>query len=492
MKSLVETISEFISTRTNTNPEFADICAAVCVATAVGNRVFVADRIGDVYLNLFGLNIGGSGVSNKTQAINKVREIIRQLSKELFSIQMRQLEDASIRRRRTEGVKGKKRKQQPQDDGDPNLVHTRDKDIYSLLVPTKFTTEGLTDWFMQKAMVMDEAHEGGVVGCAEGAMVADEYTEMFMSAQKKDYLASTLEYLSTLYDGYIPKSVTISRSVQEIEKVCVSFISATTPYLLTLMNMDSFRQGHGNRFLWVFDDNQKEIYPSTLELTEFFSNSERQKKDEKELYEIVNALANLRRMVDTAPLRETGGVKHRITVHNGMIIPSQDAMIRLASYHHDKRNLSVRLYNEDIMNTDANYISRLAQNAIKLAAIRCISRYWEYETWMEARVIMNVEDVEWGIAMVERSYQSYLKIRDIILLVSADGQSPSKLSDHQKILSAIERSGGKATKSQLLQITRWKSKDLIDLLSDMTTAKIIECVVVRSSGRPAEVYRKIV
>ena len=426
---MVTRLSDYIIDRTDTNRDFADVCAALCISTAVGENVFISNKIGVLPLNIFGIIIGGSGISNKTVAINIVRRIVRLMNRDLF----------------------------------PNL-----DEKYGLLVPVKFTIEAMTNWFKEKQNLT------GVI--PEGAIVADEYTKMFMGAKNRDYLATTMEYLSTLYDGYVDKTVTIARGVEEVERVYVNFVSATTFYLLKLMDVDFFIQGNGTRILWCFDDQHDPEEMTPEEIDSFFTDIIRMNESERRLFELVDELVRLRRMV--------------LTARNGLIILSIDAMRMLSRYRLEKKNFSISLYKTDWLNPDANYISRLAQNAMKLAAIHCMGRYTGVDIWDDAHVMLTDVDAQWGISKVENYFKSYLKIRDAMALMSSESQTSSFQADHQKVLRVIDKWGGQASKSQLISTTRWRLKELDNTLEDMVTAGIIDFTEVRTAGRPAVIYRR--
>ena len=448
--SVLERISDYIVQRTDTNRLFADTCAAVVVATAVGNKVYIADKIGDLNLNIFGIIIGGSGISNKTVAIKIARAMLERLSERCY----------------------------------PDLEYN-DLKKYGLLAPTKFTPEAMTKWFVDKRdwLVSEIPEHSSDIRARdvvpEGTIIGDEYSKMFSGAQNRDYLATTLEYVSTLYDGYVESSATIGRGVESVKSVYSSFLSASTFYLLKLMNgLDFFIQGNGTRMLWTYDDSHEPELVTDDMAESFFQSLWGRRGTNKIVDELVAELFRLRKMVEQTDPQDT------------ILFLHQDAAKYLGNYHYRQKNEAIAHYRRDKLDPDANYISRLAQNAIKLAGIHAISRYTSQDFWRSNPPIILLQDAEWGVRKVEAHYQDYLRIRQAIELMSSESSSHSFRSDHQKILNAIDRCGGKASISQLLTITRWKGNDLTTILTDMTAAGMVTEDYVRTGGRPAKVYKK--
>ena len=438
--NLVEDISHYIHTRTRTNALFADTLALCCVATAIGPSAYISNRIGDLYFNVFGLVIGVSGISNKSVAIRICRRIIRYLSRHIW----------------------------------PNISQQ-----HGLLAPTKFTTEGMTKWFKdQQGAIAPEGMAPEEIGSLipECAIIGDEYTKMFMGSKTKDYLATTMEYLSTLYDGYVDKTVTIARGVESIERVYASFVSGTTVYLLRLMDTDFFIQGNGTRILWVLDSEQEPEYPTEDERRKFFMRIGGRRAQEEAIIGFVESLYNLRRIVNTT--------------QNPIVFVGLEAANILSQYRIDKRNLAISLYREDLLDPDATYLSRLAQNAMKLAGIHCLGGCSDMADWGQRAIFISEEDAQWAISRTEQYYQNYEKVRDLMEQFTSERVHPSYRSDFNRILSIIDSCGGGASATELLRKTRWKTRDLNEVLTSMVGARLIEGEEVRTAGRPAVVWRR--
>jgi len=166
-RGLVRDLTDYILERADTKPSFAESNAAAIIATAVGPDVVVPDKIGDVPLNIFAIDVGGSAVSFKTAAVDVTRAIIDNLSKKLK---------------------------------------------LNLKLPEKFSIEGLSKMLVERK---------------QGIIVGDEYTQLF-SSKSKMWFVDSMEFLSKLWDGYIPEYVTITRGREYVPSVYVNFLSATT------------------------------------------------------------------------------------------------------------------------------------------------------------------------------------------------------------------------------------------------------------------------
>lgn len=418
---LVRELADYILERSDTNPSFAETCAASLVATACGPNVIISDVKGDVPFNIFGVVVGGSGITNKTVALDIVRDIIRLLSEEIGE--------------------------------DLNL-------------PQKFSIEGMSKYLIKNP---------------EGLSAGDEYTAMFQ-AKSKTWLNDSMEFLSTLYDGWIPKYVTIVRGMEYVESVYVNFLSATTFYLLRLMKTDDFfLQGTGNRFLWDVDYERSEIEITDHDVSSFFLDREAREKREEELMAFVHRLARLREVM-------TRKASDYAKDGKCLLILDLESIKLLGTYRLEKINQATRIFQEDILNPDTGYVARLAQNAIKLAGIHAVGRnYMELINSAEADVLP--EDVEWAINKVEHHLKMYHKLKEIRDQLHADFSTRGHQTDFQKVMSAIEVNSGKANITQIMQRTGWLKKDAWPILESMITTEMIEAKIIKpKQSKEHQVY----
>jgi len=315
----------------------------------------------------------------------------------------------------------------------------------------------------------------------EGACIGDEYTAMF-SSKSKTWLLDSMEFLSKLYDGSIPKYITISRGVEYVPHVYVNFLSATTFYLLKLMKTDDFfLQGTGCRFLWDVETERDFIeldHPS--EGFDFFLQYDRRIERDEKLDSFVNKLVSLHIKMNNIADSCYGEIK--------VLDLEDEALAALTKFRVDKINQATRLFNENVLNPDVGYIARLAENAIKLAGIHCVSRC--YDDQLEILDMeVSIEDVEWAIEKVEYHYEMYLKLKEIREEIQRDFSTRGHKSDFDRILWIIEKNGGRANITQIMQGTHWLRTDVTKILQAMIDSKIIEPKEIKPPrGRPSTVY----
>lgn len=417
-QGLIRDLAEYILRRTDTNPSFAETCASVLVSAAVGPNIIIADQKGDVYLNLFGIIVGGSGISNKTVALDIVREIIRSLSTEIKN---------------------------------------------NLTLPQKFSIEGLSLYLTKHR---------------EGVIIGDEYTAMFQSAGKS-WLRDTMEFLSNLYSGYLPMYVTIARGTEYVSEICVGFLSATTPYLLRLMRTDDFfLQGTGCRFLWDLDLSRSKVDENSVSGAIFFLDPAQREQLSKELERYVHELVKLRRI--------TENVAEISSINKGILNMSMEAAAELGKYRLQKINQAVDLFNENVLNADTGYVMRLAENAIKLAGLHCVSRSYKDEMSVLEGMEVSKEDVDWATAKTEHHFKMYLALKELRDKIHRDKSTWSHQTDFQKVLNCIDAKGGSASISQVMHRTGWLTKEAQVIIKAMIHNKMI--VGKKRTGKGPHTY----
>ncbi len=235
--SLIEVLVSYFESRLKTNRDFLINLACILVATATGSRYYIMTDKGKLRLNLSVVIIGGSGISEKSIALNLVRKILQRISDKL-------------------GVE--------------------------LILPSQFTTEALT------SMLAKVAKDGSL---PTGIILSDEYTSMIKGASSKDYMAGALEFMAQLYDGHVENALTIRRGYEKIDEVYINFVGLTTFYFLTLLPEGFWSQGNGVRIIFVVDDERKYEPSTPEELAHFWSYSS--EKEDEELENLAEQLAEL-------------------------------------------------------------------------------------------------------------------------------------------------------------------------------------------------------
>src|SRR5581483_11314879 len=202
VEGFIDELTRHITTYVPDNPDWVEACAIATFSAFLEGIQFTTVK-GKLNLNLFFLCIAPSSIGNKSVPLkNFARDILYRASEEF--------EKTGIQK--------------------------------GLLLPDKFTVEALIKHF---ATISNN-----------GIIVADEFTAMIKSSKRR-YLANLMEFLSQLYDGEAQSRTTIRNGLVKSEKCYVSFISATTPYIYSVLKQDLFIQGTGNRFLYILYDNPK-------------------------------------------------------------------------------------------------------------------------------------------------------------------------------------------------------------------------------------------
>jgi len=390
---LVRELAEFMLEGVQTHPDWCESLASVLVGMMMDKSRYMANNLGTVRGNLFFIYVGASGLSFKTiPLVRAVRPMLDALTstvnadvlkEEGMTIEqlrgsLSQLGKADGNEKKTKTWSTEKRRLEE--------IESRLVDFTTLQV---FTSESLT------------SHLGKF---PQGMICGDEYTKMFKGANKKDYLTDNMEDLSRLYDCDMEKKGTISRGVEYPKDAYICFASATTYYLLTLMTSDFFLQGTGNRIMWILDDELTMVDVEEEAVKgKFFWDPKREEEFKGKMDSIVKKLLAIRYLP------------------TGLIAPDIVAAANLDRYRLRMYNEAVELFNEDLINKDANLIARLAQNAMKLALVHCVGRAAEdgYESVKEYsddptnKLEITDEDAQWAIDKTQRHYVYYQKMWEI-------------------------------------------------------------------------------
>jgi len=294
-----------------------------------------------------------------------------------------------------------------------------------------------------------------------------------------------MEFLSTLYDGWIPKYATIKRGIEHVTDVCVSFVSATTFYILKIMKDDNFfLQGTGCRFLWDVDHERDDFKMSDIEAADFFLDTQRRHDRDVELDSYVDELAKLR-----DAMSKLSGMGEDNVLVLGLDF---EAIAGLGRYLAEKTNQARALFNKDLLDPDAGYVARLAHNAIKLAGIHCVSRiYKDQEAVLFRETNVSKVDVDWAISKVEHHHKMYLKMKEIRDQIQESYQTRGHKSDFSRVQSCIERWGGEANKTQIMQFTGWLKDDCQKILDAMVvTEQLTMRIRTKGPGKKNTIYSR--
>jgi hypothetical protein len=468
-KGLVGELARFMLKDTPTNPDWCENLACCLIGTIAGavpegEEREMRNAFGKLRPNIFTIYIGASRLGFKTvplksavrPLLNKVTDMYNQkacvengITKEEFDTRLFGCLKATGKEKATPEWKKEKA-----------FLDRVAKDMVNFEAPESFTSEGLTTWLTKHAC---------------GMVASDEFTNMFKGANSKDYMSNVMETLSRLYDGEIEKKSTISRGIEDVKNIHVCFASATTPYILSLMDEKFFWQGTGNRILWIIDDSLEKIDPNEQEkFYEFFWGVEKAIQHDNDFNELATKLA---------------GIKN---LPKGQVLLNFGAAVELNKFRIAMYNQAVDLFLEDIMNKDSSFIAGLAQNAMKLALIHCIGRYaldanaGNYESMME----IIEEDAEWAIHKVERHMMYYKKLWELSTNVR-EGTTKTYRSDQERVIAKIveqESRGKRLTTNILRQQTGWLKDDCQKILDTMTLNGAVELIQETINGKVVIYY----
>ena len=428
------------------NPDWCETLACTLVSTMIGQERYLSNDFGKIYGNIFCIYVGASGLGFKTVPLKKVvRPTLKQLTirlneREAHAIEM---DVGSIRDKLRQMKKATSRNKEYNEER-AKLESVLNK-LVDFEAPQKFTSEFLYSW---------------LTDFPQGMIAGDEYTKMFRGSKRKDWLSDNMEDLSRLYDCDPEKVGTQSRGVEYPENAFISFVSATTYYLLTIMDDDFFIQGTGNRILWILDENREEI---NVDEEAMKANFWWGIKDDKAFYQEHNNLIEKLLKIQLLP--------------EGLILIEPEASVILDKYRLTKWNEAIRIFNKNRLNMDANFISRLAQNAMKLALIHCVGRY-VLDDIDTQQMEVNQYDAQWAIDKMERHFNYYIEMMRLAPEIRKS-HTKNYRNDQERVLYWIdefEKKGKKITFTGLMDQTSWMREDLQKILESLVLTKKIKTV----------------
>lgn len=188
----VEDYRDFILEHVPTNKDWAESVAINVFNTVLGKDIEIHTQIGKLNTNLFFLCIGPSGLAQKTNPLK------------YYAL--------------------------------PTLTRYGEETQLEPILPSRFSVEGMIEYLSTTQSV--------------GIIIRDEFSSVFKD-KGKSYIADILEFFSELYDGLLQKRYTRKAKLEHTANVCVSLLGATPPYVFTLMDLNFFVQGTGNRILYI-------------------------------------------------------------------------------------------------------------------------------------------------------------------------------------------------------------------------------------------------
>lgn len=445
---LVGELAIFMSNNIPTSPDWCENLAACLVGTIAGSvddgkMREIRNSFGPLRPNIFTIYIGASRLGFKTVPLKTVTRPMLIRVTDMYNSKVClengiTVDEFYMRKAGLSKAVGKE-KRTPEWKKEKEFVDRISTQLVNFEMPESFTSEALISWLSTHPI---------------GMIASDEFTNMFKGVATKDYLANVMEVLSRLYDSEIEKKATIARGVENAKNIHVCFASATTPYVMTLMDESFFWQGTGNRILWIVDDELDKIDIKEEEnFADFFWNPDQTRVFDNEFERLSILLA---------------GIKNLPT---GQLLLSFSSAAELNKYRIEMYNKAVELFMNDIMDKDSSFVAGLAQNAMKLALIHCIGRYamdsssGNYTGFME----VNEEDSSWAIKKMDRHLIFYKKLWDLSSKVRKT-ETKAHIIDQDRIILLIERfesTGKKLTANELRRSTKWDSEECQKVLNTM-------------------------
>lgn len=461
---LVRALAEAMHTGVPTHSDWAETLSCMLVGLMAGMERYISNAYGNLYANIFCIYIGASGLSFKTVPLKKlVRPLVKRLTA-LMNDRVCQrygttLDGFSLDWNTSKNAPASEKRTKIWQIEEARLKNIK-RNLVDYMAPQRFTSEFLITWLKDYP---------------DGVIVGDEYTKMFKGAKKKDYLTDNMEDLSRLYDCDMEKVGTQTRGVEYPENAFISFGSASTYYLLKLMDDDFFIQGTGNRILWIFDDirDKIDVEKEMLE-AKFFWGIDEKKQFDQLLDNLAARLVNIKELPE------------------GVIPIEINASIMLDRYRLNMYNKAVELFTGDLLDKDANLIARLAQNAMKLSLIHCIGRYaWDFDRDdIPRQMEINSKDAQWAIDKIERHFNHYHRMKDTASRVR-ETTTRSYLVDIQRvrqIVMRLEQAGNKVTKTKIMQQTGWLKAPCQAILDAMIATKQLTMYTSISGTRKVTYY----
>lgn len=249
-------------------------------------------------------------------------------------------------------------------------------------LPSTFTPESITEW-------LSSGHQ------TRGIIIRDEVSSMFKETSGRGYNAQLSEYLISLYDGRIGLRYTIKHGAARVPNCYTTFLGATNPYLYTILDASDFTLGLGNRIAWeVFD-----ISPKELTATELFSRiPEIRQEKQRRIMEFATILSYI----------------DRLTALRVEIKDNSRAGRILVSFRNEINSKALSLNQKDKSSIEALYISKSFVLALKLAALKVVSRsYTEFKdkkTDEPITLYVSKEDADWAVSKARRFNENFKKM----------------------------------------------------------------------------------
>jgi len=306
------------------------------LVSAVLADVTLEDKMGPVKPNVWVLYLGPSGLGYKTPPLRIIREVARKYNPVLLAV-------------------------------------------------SKFTPEGFTEWVMglREKKDKDEIVRPGIPPHYANYIIRDETSKLLRESKGAKYMSSMKEYLSELWDGFIEGYYTRGMKYEGAIPVYVVLLSASSDVFLKLLEEDFFRQGVGNRILWIKENTRE---PTKLDSQGFFFKEH--EKDE-ELESLTNETIERLRRLKSLNFAFVLGTAREMWVEYKYKIDQE-------VYQGEGRTASFKV--------------KQPLNALKLAMVYAASRM--NANFGDLMLTINDEDMKRAIEDTDKYYKMWVEVMD--------------------------------------------------------------------------------
>lgn len=388
-----------------TNPDWAESIATNVLNAVVGEHICTTTQIGELNTNLIFTEIGPSGLANKTTPLKYFAHPILSRFKEITGI-----------------------------------------DLFRC---SRFTIEAMIKEFAENP---------------RGIIIRDEFSSVFKEANK-GYIGDILEFISEIYDGTTQKRITKSGGLDFVKDIHISILTATTPYIYSVMDTKFFVQGTGNRMLFTISD---QIEPKKIDKNfEYPANI-------IERTERIDIFVN--KLVDIFNNFKDG--KFNGVIMSNKLIDFKNEMSIACSEATKKDN-----------DTDARYFSRMAEMAYKLATVKGVSHENAHPIPYEGfkGYPITADDVDWAIAKTKRHILYYQKMCSQWKIVPDSYKFKTDVEAMDYLKQVLQIAGRPLTTAEFSKASHmfWKR------FTEITRTMLANGDIVRVDGKGKEVLYTI-
>jgi hypothetical protein len=432
------------------NPDWAETLACAPIAVMTGNNRFIIDKLGKIRANFVSIIIGLSRLGYKTAPLKKLRDLDIMLE---LAINNQILADngytpATFKEAKKIASKsGRKKKDAPDTSELKEKIADIEGQFVHYVLPETFSSEGLLN------MLTKDENKNGTIH-------SDEFTSMVKGSKTKEYMANIFETISRLYDNEMASEATISRGYQDAGTTNITIVSATTPYLFTVLDSGFFQQGTGNRILWVMGSDIKtfELGDENLKFVDFFYSPMDNELQQAKTQEIVQKLMRISKLPE------------------GAVPVSGAAGVMLFSYMNSNILKAIEIIkNRGELDPEASLLGGLALNAMKLSLARCMGRVAmiEEENRIVAELEISEEDAQWAIDKMDRHLIHYKRMIEMGMKITETGGYNNISKETDRILYLLDKFDNSLTNRDISRYTKWTTQHRERVLGAMREANLI-------------------